>query len=109
MKLITTTPQLPTQPTCVGRRGCPSGSQPAGNCATQRACRVERALAGSAALGLMTVREAAQLASVHEETVRRAYRANLLAVQRLGTRSIRIHPSDLSDWMGAGMPCLGRV
>ena len=52
----------------------------------------------------LRVHEAARLAGVHEETVRRAYRTRQLSAQRVGARSIRIHPLDLRNWMAEGMP-----
>ena len=52
----------------------------------------------------LQVRDAARLAGVHEETVRRAYRTRQLSAQRVGVRSVRIHPLDLRNWMAEVMP-----
>lgn len=53
---------------------------------------------------LLTVKEAAEKVGCHEETIRRAYQADQLAVQPFGSRGIRLHLADLMDWMARGMP-----
>ena len=67
-------------------------------------CNLEQAFPVGEAEPFLPVHEAARLAGVHEETVRRAYRTRQLSAQRVGVRSIRIHPRDLRDWMADGMP-----
>ena len=67
-------------------------------------CNVEQAFPVAGSEPFLQVREAARLAGVHEETLRRAYRTRQLSAQRVGVRSIRIHPRDLRDWMADGMP-----
>jgi len=104
MKLIDTAPPPETKLRRAAHHGRLSRAHSIEGCPAYRPCDVRHVLGGSVLVGFVTVRQAAQLASVHEETVRRAYRANLLAAQRVGTRGIRIHPSDLRAWMAAGMP-----
>jgi excisionase family DNA binding protein len=58
---------------------------------------------------LLTVKEAAEFANCCEETVRRAYIANQLAIIPFGGRGIRIHPEDLRDWVANGMPTCSSV
>ena len=67
-------------------------------------CDVERVFADGASEAFILVQEAARRAGVHEETIRRAYRHNCLPAQRMGVRGIRIHPTELKDWMADGMP-----
>ena len=67
-------------------------------------CDVERVFADGESESFLHVRAAASRAGVHEETLRRAYRNNQLAAQRVGVRGIRIHPVELKDWMADGMP-----
>jgi excisionase family DNA binding protein len=67
-------------------------------------CNVVQAFPVGDSEPFLQVREAAHLAGVHEETVRRAYRTRQLSAQRVGVRSIRIHPLDLRNWMAEGMP-----
>ena len=67
-------------------------------------CNVEQAFPVAESEPFLHVHEAARLAGVHEETVRRAYRTRQLSAQRVGVRSIRIHPRDLRNWMAEGMP-----
>ena len=52
---------------------------------------------------LLTVREAAELANCHEETIRRAYWAGHLKVQPLGSRNVRITEDALRAWIELGM------
>lgn len=67
-------------------------------------CDVERVFANGESIPFIEVQEAARLAGVHEETIRRAYRNNQLPAQRVGGRGIRVHPIDLKDWMADGTP-----
>ena len=67
-------------------------------------CDVEQAFPVGESEPFLRVHDAARLAGVHEETLRRAYRTRQLSAQRVGVRSIRIHPRDLRDWMADGMP-----
>ena len=67
-------------------------------------CDVERVFANGESTPFIQVQEAARLAGVHEETIRRAYRNNQLPAQRVGVRGIRIHPTELKDWVANGMP-----
>jgi excisionase family DNA binding protein len=53
---------------------------------------------------LLTVSEAAEVIHCHEETIRRAYLARQLKVQRFGVRSIRIDPDELRSWLARGAP-----
>ena len=74
-----------------------------------RPCNVVQAFPVGEAEPFLPVHEAARLAGVHEETVRRAYRTRQLSAQRVGVRSIRIHPLDLRNWMADGMPTRPQV
>ena len=74
-----------------------------------RPCNVEQAFPVGESEPFLPVHEAARLAGVHEETVRRAYRTRQLSAQRVGVRSIRIHPLDLRNWMADGMPTRPQV
>ena len=49
------------------------------------------------------MREAADWANCHEETIRRAYLAGYLKARRFGTRNWRIYESDLVSWVDEGM------
>ncbi len=51
---------------------------------------------------LLTVKEAAQRASVCEETIRRAYHAGQLRRRPLGCRAVRIDSDELQDWLDRG-------
>ena len=51
---------------------------------------------------LLTVKAAANAVGCCEETIRRAYLARQLRVERIGSRSIRIRPSELQAWLGRG-------
>ena len=51
---------------------------------------------------LLRVKQAAEEFGCCEETLRRAYLAGQLKVERIGTRSIRIRPSELHVWLVRG-------
>ncbi len=51
---------------------------------------------------LLRVKQAAGDVGCCEETIRRAYLAGQLKVERIGTRSIRIRPSELRAWLARG-------
>ena len=51
---------------------------------------------------LMTVKSAAIRIGCCEETIRRAYLAQQLQVERLGDRNIRIRPDELQAWLVRG-------
>lgn len=72
-------------------------------------CDVAQAFPVGESEPFLRVHEAARLAGVHEETVRRAYRTRQLSAQRVGVRSVRIHPLDLRNWMAEGMPTRPKV
>ena len=55
-----------------------------------------------AAEPLVTVKAAAAQIGCCEETIRRAYLAGQLKVERIGTRSIRIRHSELQAWLARG-------
>lgn len=57
---------------------------------------------------LLTVKEAAEIVRCHEETIRRAYLARQLRVQRVGVRSVRIYHQDLRRWLADGAPTRAR-
>ena len=52
---------------------------------------------------LLTVQQAAECANCCPETIRRAYIAGHLKVQRFGTRNLRVFEHDLLTWMEQGM------
>ncbi len=52
---------------------------------------------------LLSTPEAAEIAKVHEDTVRRAIKFGYLQAQQVG-RTWVIKPSDLHVWMDAGKP-----
>ena len=51
---------------------------------------------------LLTMKAAANAVGVCQETNRRAYLARQLKIERIGTRSIRVRPSELQAWMERG-------
>ena len=51
---------------------------------------------------LLSVKDAAGLVGCCEETIRRAYLARQLDVQRFGARSVRVRPSALKVWLDRG-------
>jgi excisionase family DNA binding protein len=70
--------------------------------AARTADGVDRQIRLLAPSRLLTVKEAAQRASVCEETIRRAYHANHLRRRPFGGRAVRIDSDDLQDWLDRG-------